>query len=153
MSDGRWRRVYSLNWLQAAVQGLNNDERIVWLYCLPDSNSTAWTVFQSRSDASGWQSFLDKKRSNRIMPFNRDIPKTAPADELADDSRQRGRLEYADMRRDRGLGLTAYRLQLIRHSTCACGSPATCLHSGFMRCDACFTWERTKRRFQTMTGK
>ena len=46
MSDGRWRRVYSLNWLQGAVQGLDDAERVTWLYCLTGPQSTSVGIYR-----------------------------------------------------------------------------------------------------------
>jgi hypothetical protein len=66
------------------------------------------------------------------------------------DGRRRGREEFADMRRSRDLGLTAYRLPLIRHSTCACGAQATCLQGSVYRCRLCAAWATTKRRARAM---
>lgn len=45
VSDGRWRRVYSTTWLQTAIQGLDDGERVIWLYCATGPQSTSVGIF------------------------------------------------------------------------------------------------------------
>lgn len=46
VSDGRWRRVYSLSWQQSAVQGLSDSERVTWLYLQTGPQSTSVGIYR-----------------------------------------------------------------------------------------------------------
>jgi hypothetical protein len=47
MSDiGRWRRVYSNDWHDAAFQGLSDAERVVWFYLKTGPQSTSVGIFR-----------------------------------------------------------------------------------------------------------
>ncbi len=52
MSDGRWRRVYSISWLQGSVQGLDDSQRVVWLYCTTGPQSTSVGIYRLSTAAA-----------------------------------------------------------------------------------------------------